>query len=83
MHVPDARLLESGSEVIIRMLVYQDARLFRCSNTEKRFRRDDTGPRQPDALNITARFLNAFTIGFVLLSGHRSTIVDLNLTGFQ
>ncbi|MDB2687182.1 hypothetical protein N9Y42_08210 [Mariniblastus sp.] len=44
------------------MLVYSDAQF-----TGSRFRRDDIDARQPDAQNTVAQFLNAFSIGFVLL----------------
>ena len=82
MYFSDARLLESGSEAITRMLVYSDAYLSGCSITGKRFRRDDSDARQPDAQNIVAQSLNAFSIGFVLLGDHRSVIADLILTDF-
>ena len=77
MRVPDVRLPDSGYEAIIRMLDNSDARLFGCSITEKRFRRNDTDARQPDARNIVAQFLNAFSIGLVLLVDYCSTIADL------
>ena len=67
---PDARLPDSVTEVII----------IRMLDVGKRFRRDDIDAQRPDAQNIVAQFSNAFSIGFVLLGDHRSTIADLILT---
>ena len=88
MRVPDVRLLESGSEVKIRMHVYQNARL-PDSDTEVIIRMLDYWKAFPKVRHRCSSAgcseycrsaFNEFSIGFVLLGDHRSAIADLILT---